>query len=89
MWPCVDFGSSLLLGTHDYDKKFTIISMNSGDGQGILRAADVPTSREGIDTYFHCQKSATGASGLTATAQGEVGGRGGGAQIRRKLPDGV
>jgi hypothetical protein len=28
-------------------------------------------------------------AGLTVTAQGEGGGRGGGAQIRRKLPGGV
>jgi hypothetical protein len=34
-------------------------------------------------------KSTTGASGLTAMAQGEGRGRGGGSQIRRKLPGGV
>jgi hypothetical protein len=34
-----------------YDKPFAIMAM-SGDGQYIMRAADVPTTREGIEGYY-------------------------------------
>jgi hypothetical protein len=34
-----------------YDEQFDILAF-SGDGQDIMRAADAPTMREGIESYY-------------------------------------
>jgi hypothetical protein len=48
---------------HGYDSEVAIITM-SGDGQYILRAANVPRSRERINQYYRHHNDSKNVSGI-------------------------